>query len=113
MICDIITYMIDDLNIVGNWDVVVDTPFGESKAKAKIKELKPSVSGTVDGENGSLDFNDGNIVDNVLTFTSSVDTPIKATLFVSVKITENKFVGHLLIDEYMKVNIRGVKNVDL
>lgn len=110
---DIILSMVENLDIIGNWDVVLDTPFGESKAKAVIKNVGQFVSGTVNGENGSFDFDDGTIADDVLTFSKTVDTPIKATLFITVKINEDKFFGSLLIDEYMKINIKGVKNVNL
>ncbi len=105
--------MTENSSLIGNWNVVIDTPFGESKAKASIKELNPFVSGTIDGENGSFDFNNGIINENKLTFSATVDTPIKATLSVGVYMENEEFTGTLMIDEYMTVNIRGIKNVNL
>jgi hypothetical protein len=105
--------MAENLNIIGNWDVIVDTPFGESKALALIKAINPFITGTIDGERGSFDFDNGVVNENVLTFFASVDTPIKAKLSVDVAIEDNEFSGTLMIDEYMKVAIRGIKNVNL
>jgi hypothetical protein len=105
--------MIENSNIIGNWDVIVYTPFGESKAVASIKKLDPFVSGTIDGERGSFDFSNGTISENTLTFFAPVDTPIKANLSVSVEVESDKFTGTLMVDKYMSVAIKGVKNVSI
>jgi hypothetical protein len=105
--------MAENLNIIGNWNVIVYTPFGESKAVALIKAVDPFVSGTIEGERGSFDFSNGVVSENILTFSTSVDTPIKAQLSVDVAIGNDKFSGMLMIDEYMKVVIRGIKNVNI
>ncbi|MEY4333116.1 MAG: hypothetical protein RLZZ196_1854 [Bacteroidota bacterium] len=105
--------MVENLNIIGNWNAIIETPFGESKANVLIKTINPFVSGTVNGENGSFDFDNGTFTQNTLVFSSTVDTPIKATLYISVLIEGEKFTGTLTMDEYMTVNIRGFKNVNL
>ena len=99
--------------IIGNWDVFVQTPFGVSKAAASIKSINPSVSGSIIGENGSIEFDNGSINENILTFSTDVNTPIKATIKVNVEIEGTTFTGSLMIDEYLKISIRGVKNVNL
>lgn len=101
------------LDITGNWDVSTFTPFGISMSKAVISSIEPFVSGIITGEKGLLTFANGEINNNVLTFSANVDTPIKATLSVSVEVIGDKFVGILTIDEYAKLNIRGQKNVNL
>jgi hypothetical protein len=66
------------------------------------------------GENGSLDFNNGKFDGNKLSFFATVDTPIKATLFVNVEIVNDKFFsGTLMIDQYMRIDVKGSKNVNL
>jgi hypothetical protein len=105
--------MVENLNIIGNWNAVIETPFGESKASVLIKTSSPFVSGTVNGENGSFDFDNGTFTQNTLAFSSKVDTPIKATLYINVVLEDENFTGTLTIDEYMTVNIRGFKNVNL
>jgi hypothetical protein len=102
------------LNIIGKWDVSALTPFGINEATVKILAVEPNVSGTIVGKNGSLDFTNGIIDGNKLSFSATVDTPIKATLFADVEIVDDKaFSGTLKIDEYMTIDIRGDKNVDL
>ncbi len=101
------------LDIIGNWDVSTFTPFGISTSKVTISSIEPFISGIINGEKGSLTFTNGEISDNTLTFSANVDTPIKATLYVSVEIIGDKFVGILTIDEYAKLNIKGQKNVNL
>jgi hypothetical protein len=100
-------------NIIGDWQVSASTPFGVSNSKANITSIKPFVSGTIIGERGSLDFDNGNIENNVLTFSMIADTPIRATLTVNVEVIDNKFEGTLQVDEYMKIVIKGQKNVNL
>jgi hypothetical protein len=105
--------MIENLNIIGSWDTYVETPFGFTKATALIKGVSPSVFGTINGENGSIDFDNGTIVDNILTFSATVDTPIKATITVKATFEEDSFLGNLMIDDYLKVLIKGTKNVNI
>jgi|LauGreDrversion4_2_1035121.scaffolds.fasta_scaffold1818051_2 hypothetical protein len=101
-------------NIVGDWDVSALTPFGVTKSTVTISSKEPYVSGTIVGENGSLDFNNGKFDGNKLSFSATVDTPIKATLFANVEIINNKFFsGTLMIDQYMRIDVKGSKNVDL
>ena len=101
------------LDITGNWDVFTFTPFGISASKAVISSIEPFISGIITGEKGSLFFSNGEINNSVLTFSANVDTPIRATLSISVEVIEDKFVGILTIDEYAKLNVRGQKNVNL
>jgi hypothetical protein len=101
------------LDIIGDWEVFTLTPFGISSSKVSIKSIEPLVSGTIVGERGSLDFDNGVITGNTLTFLVTADTPIKATLTVNVEVIDDKFQGTLQIDQYAKLDIRGEKNVNL
>lgn len=105
--------MVEDLNIIGNWNAIIETPFGESKATVSISAIDPAVCGTVVGENGSFSFDSGSIINGVLRFVATVDTPIRATLRTQATIESDSFFGILMIDDYMKVNIRGNKNVNI
>lgn len=101
-------------NIIGEWDVSALTPFGVAKSKVTIVSADPYISGTIVGENGSLDFDNGTVNSDNLSFSATVDTPIKATLFVDVKIIDSKFFsGTLKVDKYMEISIEGSKNVNL
>jgi hypothetical protein len=100
-------------NIIGNWQVSAFTPFGVSNSAVNITSIEPFVSGTIIGERGSLDFDNGTLVSNILTFSVIADTPIRATLAVNVEVIDDKFEGTLQVDEYMKIVIKGQKNVNL
>lgn len=102
-----------NVDIIGDWDVYIQTPFGVAKATALIKDINPSVSGTVNGENGSFDFNNGVMAGNTLSFSATVETPIKATLTIKVLVEGENFAGDLMIDEYLRMSIRGAKNVNI
>jgi hypothetical protein len=91
------------IDITGNWEAYIQTPFGEAKAIALIKKDDVTISGTINGENGSFDFDNGTII----------DTPIKATISVSAEIEDYTFKGKLMIDEYLTMNILGKKNVNI
>ena len=100
-------------NIIGDWQVSAFTPFGVSSSTAKITSIEPFVSGTIIGERGSLDFDNGTVENNILAFSVIADTPIRATLVVSAEVIDDKFEGTLQVDEYMKIVIKGQKNVNL
>ena len=100
-------------NIIGDWQVSAFTPFGVSNSTAKITSIEPFVSGTIIGERGSLDFDNGTFENNVLTLSMIADTPIRATLVVNAEVIDDKFEGTLQVDEYMKIVIKGQKNVNL
>jgi len=100
-------------SLVGKWSVKVITPFGESKADVILDSTDPFVTGTIIGENGSVEFSNGIIDGNKLKLSATVETPIKATIAAEVEINEFIFHGVLKIDEYMEVNITGEKNVNI
>jgi hypothetical protein len=100
-------------NIIGNWKVSALTPFGISSSNVNIKSIEPFVSGTIVGERGSLDFDNGIVSGDKITFSATVDTPIKATFTVNVQVVDDKFEGTLEIDQYVKLDIKGQKNVNL
>lgn len=102
-----------NIDIIGNWDVYIQTPFGVAKATALIKDTSPFIIGTVNGENGSFDFSNGVMTENILSFSATVETPIKATLTVQVTVEGDNFAGDLMVDQYLRVSIRGTKNVDI
>jgi hypothetical protein len=101
------------IDITGNWEAYIQTPFGEAKAIALIKEDDVTISGTINGENGSFDFDNGTIIENTFVFSATIDTPIKATISVSAEIEDYTFKGKLMIDEYLTMNILGKKNVNI
>jgi hypothetical protein len=101
------------LDIIGDWEVSIFTPFGTSISKVNIVSAAPFVSGTIVGEKGSLEFDNGTIAGNMVTIITTADTPIKATLTMRVEVIDDKFKGTLEVDQYMKVDIRGQKNVNL
>ena len=100
-------------SIIGNWKVFALTPFGISNSNVNIKSIEPFVSGTIVGERGSLDFDNGIVSGDTITFSATVDTPIKATFIVNIQVVDDKFEGTLEIDQYVKLDIKGQKNVNL
>ena len=102
-----------NINIIGDWDVYIQTPFGVAKATALIKDISPFITGTVNGENGSFDFNNGVMTENTLSFSATLETPIKATLTIKVVVEGDNFVGDIMVDQYLKTSIRGAKNVNI
>jgi hypothetical protein len=65
-------------------------------------------------ENGSLNFNNGNFLDNKLFFSAVAETPIQATVrFDFTFNSENSFSGKIMIDEYATIDAKGKKNVNL
>lgn len=105
--------MIKKIDIIGIWNATIHTPFGESKATVSFVSADEPISGTVLGENGSFNFDDGVLLENKLTFSTTINTPIKATLKINATIEDDSFLGTITIDEYARVVIEGNKNVNL
>jgi hypothetical protein len=102
------------INILGKWKAFVSTPFGVSDVQVSITSIETYVSGNVVGEKGSFDFTNGKILNDKLTFSVDVETPIKATIYVDVTFnTKESFLGKVTIDRYATMDVEGKKNVNL
>jgi hypothetical protein len=102
------------INMTGSWSVDLFTPFGVSNLTLLITSLNPDICGSVFDENGSLNFNNGNFLDNKLFFSAVAETPIQATVrFDFTFNSENSFSGKIMIDEYATIDAKGKRNVNL
>jgi hypothetical protein len=98
------------INISGNWNITVDTPFGKEKYSLNIDSSNGSVTGLVLHEKGIAPLTNASFIDGTLKCSLEVQFPIKATVSLQASvIDDNKMFGTLQVDQYLETLFVGVK----
>lgn len=99
------------LNIVGKWDITVDTPFGKEQYLLSIQNTGGNLSGFVSHEKGNVVLSDVCFVDETLKCSLDVEFPIKATVILQASvIDDNKMFGTLQVDQYLETLFIGARS---
>lgn len=106
------------MNIIGNWNVKVQTPFGTEDYTLVVDEFnlnseqKDLITGLVSNQKDSISFNNGKIINNIFYCSFDTEFPIKSKVVIQInKVEENKIFGLVKIDEYLLTSFSGVNNV--
>jgi hypothetical protein len=98
------------INIDGNWNITVDTPFGKQKYSSSIDSLNGNLTVSISHEKGIAILTNASFVDGMFSGLLEVEFPIKATVTLQASIIDNnKMFGTLLIDEYLETMFVGVR----
>ena len=89
--------------MIGEWKMVVDTPFGDENYYLKLDAITPHVSGSIWTEMGSAIFDNGKLEIGKLEIKFDVDTPQKASIKIEGNFLYNTIMGTVQIDEYPKM----------
>ncbi|GEM_PF-6595699 len=97
------------MNILGKWKSLGQTPFGVVEHVVEITAVDPHICGIISSNNGQVEFDNGTLEGNKISFSSKVITPLRATIFVDGIIDGNIINGIISVDEYMKINFKAEK----
>lgn len=108
-------------NILGKWNIDIDTPFGKEKYTLNINSFGPlkgsgfylnydGLAGSIEHEKGAIAFTNAKF--EGVTFYCSVETdfPIKSTVSITADLIEDsKISGTLEIDQHLVTSFIGIK----
>jgi hypothetical protein len=89
--------------MIGEWKMVVDTPFGDENYNLKLDAITPYVSGGIWTEMGFATFDNGKLENGKLEINFNVDTPQKSSISIEGNFLYNIIMGTVQIDEYPKM----------
>ena len=89
--------------MIGNWKMVIDTPFGDENYNFRLEAISPHVLGSIWTEMGSAIFDNGKLENGKLEIKFDVETPQKASILIEGNFLYNSIMGTVQIDEYPKM----------
>ena len=102
--------IIKSLNILGQWTLTVDTPFGKEKYSLNIENVDGNLSGLVSHEKGNATLINTSFIDGTFKCSLEVEFPIKATVTLQASIIDdNKMFGTLQVDQYLETLFIGAR----
>ena len=93
----------------GTWDVTMDTPMGERKAKLVLKSASGKLEGTQSAEEGSADIFDGTVNGNNVAWKLSIVQPMALTLEFTGAIEGNAMTGSVKLGMFGTSSFRGTR----
>ena len=77
----------------GTWQITVDTPMGKQEGKLVLKTQGTTLTGTQEGQNGSMPLDGGKVSGNKLTWTSEMTQPFAMKLEFEVTVNGDQMSG--------------------
>ena len=91
----------------GVWETVIDTPMGQRKGTLTLKSDGASLSGTLDGDQGSIAIQDGAVNGNDLTWKADISNPMSMTLEFSAKVDGDAIAGSVKLGGFGTASFKG------
>ena len=93
----------------GAWDTVVNTPMGPQNGTLTLTTDGDALSGTMSGQQGSLDIKDGKASGNEGSWKVDITNPMPMTLEVSVKAEGDEMSGNVKLGAFGNAAIMGTR----
>jgi hypothetical protein len=77
----------------GTWQITVDTPMGKQEGKLLLKTQGTTLTGTQEGQGGSMSIDNGKVDGNTLTWTSEMTQPFAIKLEFTVTVNGDEMSG--------------------
>ena len=77
----------------GTWQISVETPMGKQEGKLLLKTQGATLSGTQEGQGGTMRIDNGKVDGNTLTWTSEMTQPFAIKLEFSVTVNGDEMSG--------------------
>ena len=96
-------------NVDGTWNTVVNTPMGEQKGQLTVNSDGDSFSGSMSGNQGTLEITDGAVDGNKLTWTAQISQPMPMKLSFDVEVDGDELSGNVQLGAFGNAPIKGTR----
>ncbi len=95
--------------IDGKYDVTTKTPMGDQKGTLTLVTDGNSLSGSLSGDQGSIDLADGAINDDELTWSASITSPMPMKLEFTAKVEGDTISGSVKLGMFGNAGFEGTR----
>ena len=94
-------------DIDGVWETTVNSPMGQQKATLTLKSDGTSLSGTMAGNQGTLDLFDGSVDGDSAKWKANMTSPMPLTLEFDPKVDGDEISGNVKLGAFGNASFNG------
>ena len=95
--------------ISGQYDVTTKTPMGDQKGTLTLAQDGDSLTGTLSGDQGSIDLADGAVNGDELSWSASITSPMPMKLEFSAKVEGDEISGSVKLGAFGTASFSGTR----
>ena len=95
--------------IDGKYDVTTKTPMGDQKGTLTLVADGDALTGTLSGDQGSIDLADGTISGDDLSWTANITSPMPLKLEFSAKVDGDSISGSVKLGAFGNASFEGTR----
>lgn len=93
----------------GTWKIAMETPLGTRNATLALTSSGGRLTGTMSGEAGATEIEDGTVSGNMVSFKADITNPMPLTLEFSATIDGDKLAGTVKLGMYGNAPLSGTR----
>ena len=96
-------------SVDGTWNTTVNTPMGQQKGSLVVKSDGDTFTGTLSGQQGTLEITDGKVNGNQLTFSAQISQPMPMKLEFSAEVNGDELSGTVQLGSFGSAPLSGTR----
>ena len=96
-------------NADGSWETEMNTPMGVQKATLTLATDGSSLTGTMNGQQGSLDIKEGSVDGDNLSWKADLTQPMPITLEFSATVEGDEISGTVKLGAFGNATFKGTR----
>ena len=96
-------------NVDGTWNCTMDTPMGAGAVVLTLKTEGSSLSGTLKSDQGEMEFTDGTVDGNNLSWTVSIKEPMPMDIATKATIDGDSLTGEATLGSFGSAKLAGTR----
>ncbi|HAO55096.1 MAG: hypothetical protein CMD77_04030 [Gammaproteobacteria bacterium] len=96
-------------NVDGSWNVEINTPMGTQKPTLNLTTDGTNLTGSMAGDQGTLELEDGKVDGDVLTWKASLTQPMAITLEFSCSVNGDEIAGTVKLGAFGEATLKGTR----
>lgn len=93
----------------GSWSVTINSPMGAQQATLKLVTNGNELSGTMEGPQGSQEFDGGTVDGNNLTWTVKMTSPMPMELETTATVDGDSISGNVKLGAFGEATFSGTR----
>ena len=96
-------------DVDGTYDVTINSPMGNQNAKITLAANGESLTGTIAGQQGSLDIQDGKVDGDTLSWSAQMTQPMPMKLNFTASVNGDEISGSVQLGAFGSASFSGTR----
>lgn len=93
----------------GTWNTTIDSPMGSQSGTLELQTDAGSLSGSINGPQGTMEFSGGTVSGNDLAWNVEMTQPMAMTLEFTATVDGDNLVGQVKLGSFGTAQLKGTR----